>query len=304
MKHIHLVYFKNNYSNYCRAFMEISVIIPTYKPQKYILRCLDSLKKQTFERNNFEVLIILNGDKDPFYSMISSFLSDNFDGIHYKLIYSEIPGVSNARNIGIERSSGNFIVFLDDDDFLSEDYLAELYQNRQEQGIVFSDTNSFEETDNNQISFFGDSYHQVYEDNYLKTKQTFLFKIRRLFNVPWMKLISREVIGDTRFDLGLNNGEDTLFMFAISSRVKAFGFADKKACYYRCIRQNSASLNKKKLSYVRNNRKVLIIKMVKIFFSDIKNYNFIFLLSMCLACLKVIVISDIKALLGKSDFRM
>ena len=54
--------------------MEISVIIPTYKPDYYIWECLDSVKEQTLNKNSFEVLIILNGEKEPHYNNILNYI--------------------------------------------------------------------------------------------------------------------------------------------------------------------------------------------------------------------------------------
>ena len=57
--------------------MEISVIIPMYKPDYYIWECLDSLKNQTISQNEFEILIILNGEKEPYYSQINNWINEN-----------------------------------------------------------------------------------------------------------------------------------------------------------------------------------------------------------------------------------
>lgn len=61
--------------------MKVSVIIPTYKPGKYIEQCLKSLYSQTLSHNEFEVIIVLNGDKEPFFSKINEFIVDNNNGV-------------------------------------------------------------------------------------------------------------------------------------------------------------------------------------------------------------------------------
>ena len=56
--------------------MKISVIIPTYKPKEYIWECLDSLKSQTFDKKEFEIILILNGCKEPYYSEIDKYIME------------------------------------------------------------------------------------------------------------------------------------------------------------------------------------------------------------------------------------
>ena len=57
--------------------MKISVIMPTYKPDYYIWECLESLKKQNIDKKLFEVLIILNGEKEPFYTSVFKYINEN-----------------------------------------------------------------------------------------------------------------------------------------------------------------------------------------------------------------------------------
>ena len=87
--------------------MDISVIIPTHKPQRYIEVCLRSLDAQTLDKNRYEVLIILNGEKEPYYSTIQHLL-DSYE-LNGRLLYTDVAGVSNARNIGLDNAEGNYI---------------------------------------------------------------------------------------------------------------------------------------------------------------------------------------------------
>ena len=104
---------------------EISVIVPTYKPDYYIWECLNSIAIQSLDKEKYEVLIVLNGDKEPFFTEIESYLKKN-NLNNFNLIYSQEKGVSNARNIGLDRAKGEYICFVDDDDFLDKNYLQEM----------------------------------------------------------------------------------------------------------------------------------------------------------------------------------
>ena len=126
---------------------EISVIVPTYKPDYYIWECLNSIAIQSLDKEKYEVLIVLNGDKEPFFTEIESYLKKN-NLNNFNLIYSQEKGVSNARNIGLDSAKGEYICFVDDDDFLDKNYLQEMlrvilkYRN---DGIVISNSLNFEE---------------------------------------------------------------------------------------------------------------------------------------------------------------
>ena len=113
--------------------IDISVITPTYKPGSYVWECLDSVYNQTFSGKRYEVIIILNGCNEPYYSQIEEYISSHSDRCAFSLIQTDVPGVSNARNIGIEKSNGTYLTFVDDDDVISENYLEELLNVSDEQ---------------------------------------------------------------------------------------------------------------------------------------------------------------------------
>lgn len=108
------------------AGYKISIIIPTYKPHSYIWECFDSIIAQTMHPKDFEIIVVLNGCNEPYYSDVKAYLEKHRD-YHFDLIQVDEGGVSNARNIGLKRAMGDFIVFLDDDDVLSNNYLQGLY---------------------------------------------------------------------------------------------------------------------------------------------------------------------------------
>ena len=97
--------------------MRISVIVPTYKPQEYLWECLDSLRSQTLAEDEFEVLIVLNGCKSPYYENIQRYIEQS-NACHFQLIQTDVPGVSNARNVAIEQANGEYLMFIDSDDIV------------------------------------------------------------------------------------------------------------------------------------------------------------------------------------------
>lgn len=98
-----------------------SIIVPVYNVEEYLKRCLDSLVEQTFQ--NFEVIIVCDRCSDR-----SEEIVDEYTGKHnnFKKIFAVDTGLAKARNIGIKHVSGEFIIFLDGDDFLEKDLLEVL----------------------------------------------------------------------------------------------------------------------------------------------------------------------------------
>ena len=102
--------------------IEISVIIPAFNEEKHIERCLRSISNQTFPRSNYEVIIVDDGSTDNTINIINRYFPEVILQKN-----SSNQGLPNSLNIGINLSSSKYIVRLDADDFVSEQYLELLY---------------------------------------------------------------------------------------------------------------------------------------------------------------------------------
>ncbi len=100
----------------------VSVIIPVYNVEKYIEKCLTTIKEQTFK--DFEALIINDGTPDNSMKIAEKFVAEDERFIIYN---KPNGGLSDARNYGLERAKGEFVVFIDSDDYVDKDYLKVLY---------------------------------------------------------------------------------------------------------------------------------------------------------------------------------
>lgn len=263
--------------------MYISVIVPTYKPGDYLFECLNSLKEQTINQSDFEVLIVLNGCEEPWLEKIRKYI-ENSDVSNFKLIHTNQPGVSNARNIGLDAAEGDYIMFLDDDDFISPTTLKDLITTIQPQTVaIFKPLAFYEGKDNF-------SYSRTFEfDKKSKLEKVKVNDVRKVFSGPVMKLIPSDIIGDRRYDTRFKNGEDSLFMFLISNRIKGVVFAPKSALYYRRIRENSATTSSVSYRKVAMNSFSLIKEYSKIYFRRPFQYNFIFYITRILGAIKAII---------------
>ena len=230
--------------------MKISVIIPTYKPAKYIHECLSSLKAQTLIETEFEVLIILNGCKEPWYSELFNFVKEEMVGLNVRLIQIDSPGVSNARNIGMENSGGEYIAFIDDDDRVSPNYLENLLAAMGEQKHVVVVSNFYSFDEKNEIH--GDYVHDAFIRNKTSHAKS-LIKSRGFLSAVHGKLISKEIIGNKKFSTTMTNGEDTLFMTEISNKIKEIWKTSDDTIYWRRIRAESASRKKRSIwNHIKN----------------------------------------------------
>ena len=265
--------------------MKISVIIPTYKPLDYLWECLDSISSQKFPKEDFEILIVLNGCKEPYYSDIHKYINSSKANI--RLFQTDESGVSNARNIGIENSKGEYIAFLDDDDYVSHDYLEELYRRSSHNTACISNVIYFKDPSFELI--FQNKHHKIFEKLQNENKVS-LFKSRSFFNGPCMKLIHRDIIGDRRFDKSFKNGEDNLFMLLISDRIKNVSLSNSDAIYYRRIRIGSASNRKRSKSNLLKNTLRLMLKYTYYWIHNPFGYNVPFVLSRYAAEIKTLCI--------------
>ena len=266
-----------------KARIKISVIIPSYKPKDYLWECLESLKKQSFSHSDFEIIVVLNGVKDPYCGLIQSFINESFDATYnIYLLYSEIGSVGNARNIGIDNASGEYITFIDDDDYVSESFLEELYIYANKDTVSLSHPVAFNET--------GILPNYSIEKVYLKVKDkdpVSFQKARRVFQGPCMKLFHRDIIGERRFDTSFKNGEDALFMFLISDNFKYIRATTSDAIYYRRVREDGAAYGKKSRWYLIRNSKRLIEKYCSIYCGAPLNYSFSFFITRIIGAMRM-----------------
>lgn len=110
----------------------ISVIVPVYNVEPFISSCLDSLSKQIYQ--NFEVLLVNDGSTDNSGAICREY-ADRDSRFHY--FEKENAGVADARNFGIERSKGDYITFVDSDDWVTEEYLSILIETLKELKLLF-----------------------------------------------------------------------------------------------------------------------------------------------------------------------
>lgn len=275
--------------------MRISVIIPTYKPKEYIWECLNSLVKQTFSKSEFEVILVLNGCCEPWRGEIMDFIHANMQGMNVHFIHTDQGGVSNARNMALDSAKGEYITFLDDDDFVSPRYLELLYEQVNPGVISICYPYAFYDGQlSKQLSY---PMSGVYERNYRK-ECSISSEVRKFFSGPCMKLIPKEIIGKRRFNVRFKNGEDSLFMFLISDKIECCRFAKRDAVYYRRFRENSAVTSYRPFMEVLKNAMNMIVEYSRIYFKNISQYRFYSYFTSILGAFKTVIVDILHRISG------
>ena len=101
---------------------KVSVIVPVYNVEKYLRQCLDSILQQTYQ--NLEILIINDGSTDGSDAICREYLEKD-ERISY--FAKENTGISDTRNVGIRQATGEYVTFVDSDDWIEKTYIEELY---------------------------------------------------------------------------------------------------------------------------------------------------------------------------------
>lgn len=262
----------------------ISVIIPTYKPDYTLYECLDSLNKQTLDYDKFDVYLILNGEQFPYENEIREYMKNSKVKINY--FYTSEKGVSNARNIGINNAKGEYITFIDSDDWVSEFYLQGLLENTNSEQMALAKIKCYDVTNKN---FFDDYLGKLFTclKNDVKYKHT---KIRSYFSTPVGKLIPNVSCRSFYFSKQFSYGEDALYMFEIEPYLPMGVKASNNTIYYRRCTENSLSRVKRSKKEIIKIHLLLLKEYWILYLKNMKKYNILFFINRNLAILKHIIL--------------
>lgn len=228
--------------------MRFSLILPVYNVEKYISKCLDSIIEQTF--SDFEVILVDDGSKDKSFQVCASYAQKDS---RIKVIRKENEGVSAARNKGIEAATGEWVVFVDPDDWLSTDCLEKCEAMIQKYNVdaicynavkvIEADNNSEKEMKKitpDQYAIEKSNMHELLyalaASNYRKT-----FYAGEMIRAVWGKALKTDIINNhkIRFDTKLTHGEDCVFLMEYFSKCRNCLLMNQYLYYYN-IRQGSA----------------------------------------------------------------
>lgn len=199
----------------------ITVIVPVYKTEKYLKRCVDSILAQTY--TNIEIILVNDGspDKSP---ILCDELANKYEQI--SVVNQKNGGLSAARNTGIECAHGEYISFVDSDDYIDSGMLQRLYYMIKKHNAEVAMLQYLEVNDKTILPQIKKVAEQVYLEE--ETEKAFLeLKIDSVC----VGLYSKAAIGMVRFPIG-RTSEDIPFNFEIFRRIRRFVFIPERRYYY------------------------------------------------------------------------
>ena len=197
---------------------EISVIIPVYKVEKYLDRCIKSVLKQSYK--DFEVLLVDDGSPDSCGAICESYRRNDS---RVRVFHKENGGLSDARNYGTLRAEGKFITFIDSDDYVSFDYLEVMIDMIKKHGadiavsnfMDVSDEVEFKEGDAKEaedvvLDSDGALHHLLATPHYLQME------------TAWGKLVKAEIVKNHPFPFGrFHEDEATTYLYYMDAKKVA-----------------------------------------------------------------------------------
>lgn len=221
--------------------MQFSIIVPVHNSEEYLEECLYSIDSQ--ENKNYELILIVNASTDNSLVICQKWAEKHSNT---QIIVTDIPGVSHARNMGIQAAKGDWLFFLDSDDCMREDALSTL-----ERGIaggcdlVIANYSSQKEQHNysgNERVIPSVDYQKALLDRpkYFEEIKSGLTWNPIVLDSPWAKAFRTSTVKQSGidFDCDVYIGEDALFNLAYTSLIKQVQCIDKDIYFYRVVSQS------------------------------------------------------------------
>lgn len=208
--------------------VKVSIIVPVYNTSKYLEKCLNSILNQTF--NDYEIIVIDDGSTDGSTDIIKDYLNKN---CNIRAFFQRNKGRGYCRNKGIKLSKGEYICFLDSDDYVQQDFIEKLYT----------------KINNNHFDIVMCNY---YTQNDEKTKKISInikndlcskFEIKRIIpslnNMLWNKMYKADLLKNIKFN-EQRIFEDVDFLYRLYPNLNSIGIVTDYLYYY-CIREKSVT---------------------------------------------------------------
>ena len=207
----------------------ISIIIPFYNTEKYLEICLSSIKAQTF--SDYECLLIDDGSTDSSREIAQKYVNEDS---RFILLNKEHIGFPASKNLGLDNARGEYICFIDSDDWVEKFYLENLYNALISTGSDISNSECFFEKDGNE-SVGSDSYsidYKVYDNT-----ESILTKYFHDTHC-WNKLFKKELFNGLRFREDVEALSDTLLNHLLFEKANKTVYTKYRGYHYRIHNEN------------------------------------------------------------------
>lgn len=247
---------------------KVSVIVPVYNTEKYLKRCLDSLVNQTLE----DIEIIVIDDKSPDNSnMILKEYEDKYKDKIMVIHNKTNKGIGYNRNLGITKASGEYIGFVDSDDWLDETMYEKMYKKaiKDKLDLVICNFHKMLEKEDGLEEINPDYIIDNFSNTSLKKSPNLLLDVNL---APWNKIYKRELLEDVRFPENLKY-EDAIVVVKALSRAKKIGMVDEKLNFYLVRSKSETTVMDKKVFDILEITKQIIKELKsKEYYEEIKEY--------------------------------
>lgn len=223
---------------------KVSIIVPVYNTKDYLHRCVDSILAQTF--TDFELLLIDDGSTDS-----SGIICDNYSQIdsRVRVFHKKNGGVSSARNIGLDNANGEWITFVDSDDWVAAAYIEKLYEKTDHVDLLMSYAKCYNQQ--------GEIKQKKYLERYINSEDIGILFLEHDLGwqtSPWAKFFKKDIIDELRFVEGMHIGEDMVFLYTYIMRCTRFFVSPVDNYNYDMSRENTltrrvAPLSEERFAY-------------------------------------------------------
>ena len=216
----------------------VSIIVPVYNVESYLDECIQSIVNQTYQ--NWECILINDGSMDNSEHICDTWVEKD-NRIH--VIHQSNQGVSAARNTGIQHAKGEYITFIDSDDWIEKNYLysfIEALQNNQSDLIVSGLIHNY---NNGETKIYTPQSPESFNLNWQNINSFVSLNKIHLLYPPYVKLYKAQLIKkyNIRFNKQYSYGEDLLFNYDYLEHVNTITCIDKAYYHYRIIGNNTLS---------------------------------------------------------------
>ena len=253
----------------------ISVIIPVFNVEKYLERCIKSIINQTYK--NLEILLINDGSTDKSIEICNRYLE--FDS-RIILLNKENGGLSSARNLGIDKAKGEYISFVDSDDFIHELMYETLVSNLEKNDCDISIIESFDVIEDKDFIF---ELKNTNNSIVYSKEEAIANYLDGNFIPAWGKLYRKELFESIRFPIGILNEDEAIMIRVFDSCTRNIVYQDIKLYFYLRRKSGSITSTKKNLKnnidwinnsysnliYIKNNYPKLIRKCEARYYNSI-----------------------------------
>lgn len=214
---------------------KVSIIIPIYNAEKYLEKCVDSVIDQKLKE--IEIILVNDGSTDKSKDICD--LYKNKDK-RIKTINKENGGPSETRNIGLENCTGEYIGFLDADDWIEKDMLWDMYKVASQNNLDLVVSGQIIDFENEKYQLVKNIQEKIIIDDNEKLENT-IFELcnNDMFHVVWNKLYKRELVKDKKFVIDGMPAEDVIFNVDVFLKIQSLGIINQ--AYYHYIKVDSAS---------------------------------------------------------------